>query len=84
VGHAPCKYWPGKGAFLTEPDLLYVRELLASTEALCEEVAARVAEARRLHDQARALHSQDGWPWPLQPSNAPAPVSSPAGRGRCR
>jgi DNA modification methylase len=34
-------------AFLNKPDLLYVRELLASTEALCKEVAARVAEARR-------------------------------------
>ena len=50
---------------MTKPDLSYVRELLASTEALCQEVAARVAEARRLQDQARALHSQDTHPHPL-------------------
>ena len=62
-----------------KPELLYVRELLASTEALCQEVAARMAEARRLQDQARALHSQDTHPHPLKPSKATAPP--PAGPG---
>ena len=63
----------GKGGFLNNPDLLYVRELLASTEALFQEVATRIAEARRLQDQARALHHQHPRPRPLKPSRAMTP-----------
>jgi hypothetical protein len=75
VGHAPCRFWPGKGAFLDKPDLSYVRELLASTEALLKDVEAGVAEARRLHEQARMLHGQQPAP-PLTPSRR-----GPQGRG---
>ena len=58
VGHAPCRFWPGKGAFLDKPDLSYVRELLASTEALLNDVARAIAEAKYLQAQARLLKGE--------------------------
>lgn len=65
--------WPGKGAFLNKPDLSYVRELLASTEALFQEVAARMAEARRLQSEARALHNPTAKPCPPTPHKTTPP-----------
>jgi hypothetical protein len=73
VGHAPCRYWAGKEAFLNKPDLSYVRDLLASTEALFHEIAARMAEARRLQEEARALHNQPAKPCPPKPHNTTPP-----------
>ena len=72
-GARPLQVLTGKVAFLDKPDLMYVRELLPSTEALCKEVAARMAEARRLQDQARALHSQDTHPHPPKPTEHKKP-----------
>jgi hypothetical protein len=45
-------------AVIYKADLEYVRQLLASTEALCKDVAAAMDEARSLHAQARALPGQ--------------------------
>ena len=39
-----------------------MRQLLASTEALLKDVEAAIAEARRLHEQARVLHGQQPAP----------------------
>jgi hypothetical protein len=72
-GARPLQVLTGKGVFMDTPDLMYVRELLASTEALCKEVAARRAEARRLQAQARALHSFDPWSRRFHLSKATAP-----------
>ncbi len=41
---------------MDKADLEYVRELLASTERLCQEVAEAIAEAKRLQAQVRLLH----------------------------
>ena len=75
----------GKGVFMDTPDLMYVRELLASTEALCKEVAAAIREAQRLQEAARVLHGQHTHPHPLKPSKATAPPPpGPGGPGRSR
>jgi hypothetical protein len=58
----------GKGVIIYKADLEYVRQLLASTEALLQDVQAVIAEARRLHEQARLLHDQQPTPTPPAPS----------------
>ncbi len=69
---------------MDKADLVYVRELLAATEALCKEVAAAIREAQRLHEEARTLHSKYARPHPLQPSNPAAPPPGPGRLGRSR
>ena len=69
---------------MDKADLVYVRELLAATEALCKEVAAAVREAQRLQEEARALHSHYTGPPPLKPSKAAAPPPGPGWLGRSR
>jgi hypothetical protein len=65
---------------MNKPDLLYVRELLASTEALFQEVAAAIREAQRLQEEARALHSPSS---PAKPRPR-RPCPGRRGRSRCR
>ena len=68
---------------MNKADLLYVRELLATTEALRQEVAAALREAQRLQDQARALHEDsDPTPSRLRTPAAPPPLTGHQGRSR--
>ena len=68
---------------MNKPDLLYVRELLATTEALRKEVAAAIRESQRLQDQARALHEDsDLTPSRLRTPTAPPPLTGYRGRSR--
>jgi hypothetical protein len=71
TGARPLQYPSGKGAVMGTADLEYVRELLASTEALLKDVEAVIAEARRLHEQARMLHDQQ--PSPARPTKDQPP-----------
>ena len=60
-----------KGVAIYKADLEYVRQLLASTERLLKDVAAVIAEARRLQEVTRMLHDQQ--PSPARPTKDQPP-----------